>query len=61
MVRGVLLVFANVFGLLSLGSILGGSSNPQGRFFFLLRVLFYFCFMDLKLTPSSTPFFFICL
>ena len=34
MVGGVLLVFAKVFGLLSLGVILSGLSNPQGRFIF---------------------------
>ena len=62
MVGCVLLVFAKVFGFLSLGFIPGGSSNPQGRFLFFFQgffpfFLFYFCFMDLKLTLSSTPFF----
>ena len=41
MVGGVLLVFAKVFGLLSLGFIPGALSNPHGRF------LFYICFKDL--------------
>ena len=35
MVEGVLLVFAKVFGLLSLVFIPSGSSNPKGYFFFL--------------------------
>ena len=37
MVGDVLLVFAKVFGLLSLGSIPSGSSNTQGRFLFPLK------------------------
>ena len=61
MVGGVILVFAKVFDLLSLGFIPNGSSNPQGRFLFSFEGSFYFCFMDLKLTPSYTPHFFICL
>ena len=70
MVGGVLLVFAKVFGLLSLGSIPSGSSNPR-RFLFpfegsFFLPLFYFIFLlygpqvDIPPPPppSSTPLFF---
>ena len=44
MVRGVLLVFTKVFGLLSLGFILGGLSNPQARSLFPFEGSFFFYF-----------------
>ena len=64
MVGGVLLVSAKVFGLLSLGFILGEfiispreiSFSFRGFFLFLL---FYFFFIDLKLTPLLIPFFYL--
>ena len=64
MVGGVLLVFADVFGLVSLGFIPGALPNPQGRFLFpfegsFLSSFFFFCFTGLKLTLSSTPFFYL--
>ena len=66
MVGGILLIPTKVFGLLFLGFIPGGSSNLEGRFPFpfegsFLSSIFIFCFMDLKLTPYSTPIFFIYL
>ena len=42
MVRGVLLVFAKVFGLQSLGFILGALSSPQGGFLFPFEGFFSF-------------------
>ena len=68
-VRGVLLVFAKVFGLQSLGFILDASSSPQGGFLFPFEGFFSFFpfffffvgFMGPKLTPSYTPLFFFCL
>ena len=69
MVGGVLLVFLKVFVLHSLGFILSGSSSFQGRFpfpfegFFFLSspIFFYFFFTGLKLTPSSTFYFYFSL
>ena len=55
MVGGVLLVFAKVFGLLSLCSTLGGLSNSQERFLFPLEGSFisFFYFFILALWTSS--------
>ena len=66
MVGGVLLVFAKVFGLLSLGSIPSGSSNPR-RFLFpfegsFFLPLFYFIFLlygpQVDIPPPPPPFFY---
>ena len=61
MVRGAILVFVKVFGLLSLGSIPGGSSNPQGRFFFPLKGSFLFLLYGPQVDPFFYSLFFICL
>ena len=53
MVRGVLLVFTKVFGLLSLGSIPSGLSNPQGRFLFPFEGFFLSSFFIFALWTSS--------
>ena len=51
MVGGVLLVFVKVFGLLSLGFIPDGSSNPQGIFLFPFEGSFIFSFLFLLYGP----------
>ena len=53
MVGGVLLVFTKVFGLLSLGSIPGPSSNPQERFLFPFVGFFLYSFFIFALWTSS--------
>ena len=53
MVGGVLLVVAKVFGLLYLGFIPGGSSNPQGRFLFPLEGSFLSSFFIFALWAPS--------
>ena len=65
MVGGVLLVFAYVFGLVSLGFIPGALPNPQGRFLFPFEGSFLSSFFFLLYGPQVDPFFysffFICL
>ena len=53
MVGGVLLVFAEVFGLLSLGFIPSASSNPQERFIFPFEGFFLSSFFIFVVQTSS--------
>ena len=50
---GILLVFAKVFGLLSLGFIPGGSSNPQRIFLFCFEGSFIFSIFIFALWTSG--------